>query len=79
MLPPLVLQVEPHHTVIDMCAAPGSKTLQCLDALGDPFTCQGLVLANDCDTRYIPRCERETERVRPAAAVVADLVDETQG
>ena len=25
MLPPLVLGVEPHHTVLDMCAAPGSK------------------------------------------------------
>jgi hypothetical protein len=34
MLPPLILQVQPHHTVLDTCAAPGSKTLQCLDALG---------------------------------------------
>ena len=25
MLPPLVLGVKPHHTVLDMCAAPGSK------------------------------------------------------
>ncbi|OBZ66691.1 Multisite-specific tRNA:(cytosine-C(5))-methyltransferase trm4b [Grifola frondosa] len=25
MLPPLFLEVEPHHRVIDMCAAPGSK------------------------------------------------------
>jgi multisite-specific tRNA:(cytosine-C5)-methyltransferase len=25
MLPPLFLDVEPHHMVIDMCAAPGSK------------------------------------------------------
>ena len=25
MLPPLVLGVQPHHTVLDMCAAPGSK------------------------------------------------------
>jgi len=34
MLPPLLLQVQPQHTVLDVCAAPGSKTLQCLDALG---------------------------------------------
>lgn len=25
MLPPLFLDVEPHHIVLDMCAAPGSK------------------------------------------------------
>jgi multisite-specific tRNA:(cytosine-C5)-methyltransferase len=25
MLPPLFLGVEPHHVVLDMCAAPGSK------------------------------------------------------
>ena len=27
MLPPLVLDVKPHHTVLDMCAAPGSKVI----------------------------------------------------
>ena len=27
MLPPLVLGVKPHHTVLDMCAAPGSKVI----------------------------------------------------
>ena len=28
MLPPLVLGVKPHHAVLDMCAAPGSKVSQ---------------------------------------------------
>ena len=28
MLPPLVLGVRPHHAVLDMCAAPGSKVSQ---------------------------------------------------
>ena len=28
MIPPLVLGVQPHHTVLDLCAAPGSKTSQ---------------------------------------------------
>ena len=31
MLPPLVLGVKPHHTVLDMCAAPGSKVSPILD------------------------------------------------
>ncbi|KAF1794230.1 S-adenosyl-L-methionine-dependent methyltransferase [Phytophthora cactorum] len=33
MIPPLVLGVEPHHKVLDMCAAPGSKTSQLLESL----------------------------------------------
>lgn len=32
-LPALALCVQPHHYVIDLCAAPGSKTLQILDAM----------------------------------------------
>jgi 16S rRNA C967 or C1407 C5-methylase (RsmB/RsmF family) len=27
MIPVTLLKVEPHHKVIDMCAAPGSKTI----------------------------------------------------
>ncbi len=33
MIPPLVLEVKPHHKVLDMCAAPGSKTAQLIEAL----------------------------------------------
>lgn len=33
MIPPLVLDVKSHHKVLDMCAAPGSKTVQILEAL----------------------------------------------
>ena len=33
MIPPLLLGVEPGHKVLDMCAAPGSKTVQLIEAL----------------------------------------------
>ena len=33
MVPPLFLDVEPHHRVLDTCAAPGSKTFQLLEML----------------------------------------------
>lgn len=33
ILPVLVLRVEPHDTVLDMCAAPGSKTAQIIEQL----------------------------------------------
>ena len=33
MIPPIVLDVKPHHKVLDMCAAPGSKTGQLIEAM----------------------------------------------
>ncbi|KAK3253482.1 hypothetical protein CYMTET_37269 [Cymbomonas tetramitiformis] len=39
MLPPLALApLQPHHNVLDLCCAPGSKTLQLLDMLRDSST-----------------------------------------
>ncbi|XP_004365924.1 hypothetical protein CAOG_01053, partial [Capsaspora owczarzaki ATCC 30864] len=61
MIPPLLLQVESHHAVLDMCAAPGSKTTEVLDLLlqhhhqtsatspNVPSIPTGFVLANDAD------------------------------
>lgn len=52
MIPPLLMDVQPHHAVLDMCAAPGSKTAQLVEALHakdaeTPAT--GFVIANDSD------------------------------
>jgi 16S rRNA C967 or C1407 C5-methylase (RsmB/RsmF family) len=33
MIPPLLLDVKPNHWVLDMCAAPGSKTAQIIEAI----------------------------------------------
>lgn len=33
MIPPLLLDVQRHHYVLDVCAAPGSKSVQLLEAL----------------------------------------------
>ncbi len=33
MIPPRVLDVKPEHRVLDMCAAPGSKTGQLIEAI----------------------------------------------
>eukprot|EP00756_Hemistasia_phaeocysticola_P048626 Hpha_TRINITY_DN23040_c0_g1::TRINITY_DN23040_c0_g1_i1::g.109456::m.109456/K15335/NSUN2; tRNA (cytosine34-C5)-methyltransferase len=69
MVPPLFLNISAHHLVLDVCAAPGSKTAQIMEMLaaagvreGVPVT--GLVVANDLDAK---RCEvlvRQTMRLR---------------
>ncbi len=43
MIPPLVLQPQPGEIVLDMCAAPGSKTTQ----IGMMMNNKGLIVAND--------------------------------
>ncbi len=33
MIPPLLLDIKSHHKILDMCAAPGSKTAQLVELL----------------------------------------------
>ncbi|CAO3595496.1 unnamed protein product [Absidia cylindrospora] len=53
MVPPLLMDIHPHQRVLDMCAAPGSKTGQIVEAIhaNDKLNemPSGLVVANDAD------------------------------
>lgn len=56
MLPPIFLNVESNHSVVDMCAAPGSKTMQILEKLNNSTEGndnKGFIIANDIE---IKRC-----------------------
>lgn len=56
MIPPLLLDVQQGQSVIDMCAAPGSKTAQIVERVMESRTsvrAPGVVVANDAD---ISRC-----------------------
>lgn len=50
MLPPMFLDVQKDDIVLDMCAAPGSKTLQILEKLQKQDG-HGIVVANDADSK----------------------------
>jgi len=73
MLPPLVLGVEPHHKVLDMCAAPGSKTAQLIEALhnteGDKLP-TGFVVANDKDNSRCYMLTHQAKRLQSPAVVI---------
>ncbi|KZT07398.1 cytosine-5--methyltransferase [Laetiporus sulphureus 93-53] len=78
MLPPLFLQVEPHHRVMDMCAAPGSKTAQLLEALHaqDTVTASsfptGLLIANDSDYKRTHMLIHQAARLPSPALMVTN-------
>ncbi|KAG7671388.1 hypothetical protein Ndes2526A_g02089 [Nannochloris sp. 'desiccata'] len=73
MVPPLFLDAQPHHRVLDMCAAPGSKTAQLLEALhvgNDEPT--GVVVANDADAQRCNMLTHQTQRMRSPAYFVTN-------
>ncbi|XP_006463888.1 hypothetical protein AGABI2DRAFT_225841 [Agaricus bisporus var. bisporus H97] len=79
MLPPLFLDVQPHHRVIDMCAAPGSKTAQLLEALHAQDTAtatsipSGLLIANDNDHKRTHLLIHQSARLPSPALMVTNL------
>lgn len=77
MIPPLFMDVQPEHTVLDLCAAPGSKTAQLLEALhagGLPEgTPRGLVLANDADLKRAHLLVHQSNRLPSANVLVTNL------
>ena len=65
MVPPLLMDIESHHKILDMCAAPGSKTSQLVEALyineKEPT---GFIIANDSDTRRSHMLVHQLKRLK---------------
>ncbi|XP_022978420.1 tRNA (cytosine(34)-C(5))-methyltransferase-like isoform X1 [Cucurbita maxima] len=76
MVPPLFLDVHPNHYVLDMCAAPGSKTFQLLEIIhqsskpGD--LPGGLVVANDSDVQRCNLLIHQTKRMCTSNLIVTN-------
>ena len=75
MIPPVVLSVEPHHSVLDMCAAPGSKTSQILETVSSPTSPndlepRGFVVANDSDPKRAFMLVHQLRRINSPAVLV---------
>jgi 16S rRNA C967 or C1407 C5-methylase (RsmB/RsmF family) len=71
MVPPLLIDLRPGQSVVDLCAAPGSKTAQLLEALAaspadeHALSGSGLIVANDAD---IKRCWMLAHQLKRFAA-----------
>ncbi|KAK4686597.1 hypothetical protein P7C73_g3530, partial [Tremellales sp. Uapishka_1] len=74
MIPPLLMDVEPHHQCLDMCAAPGSKTAQIMEALNPHHTTStGLLIANDSDYKRTHMLVHQTGRMPSVGLMVTNL------
>lgn len=73
MIPPALLDVQPHHTVLDMCAAPGSKTAQMIEYLHrDNDEPSGFVVANDADAKRSHMLVHQLKRLNSANLIVVN-------
>ncbi|XP_073010109.1 uncharacterized protein [Typha latifolia] len=76
MVPPLFLDVLPDHHILDMCAAPGSKTFQLLEIIHQSIKPgllpNGLVIANDVDVQRCNLLIHQTKRMCTANLIVTN-------
>eukprot|EP01018_Ginkgo_biloba_P016651 Gb_17436 [translate_table: standard] len=76
MVPPLFLDVEPHHHILDMCAAPGSKTFQLLEMIhrtvDHGLLPGGMIIANDVDVQRCNLLIHQTKRMCSANLMVTN-------
>ena len=75
MIPPLVLDVQPHHKCLDLCAAPGSKTAQIIEALhsdGAGNIPKGFVIANDVDNKRCYMLVHQAKRLNSPCLLITN-------
>ena len=82
MMPPILLDVHADHAVLDMCAAPGSKTSQLLELIQassmidqkTPNSSQpkGFVVANDADAKRAFMLTHQMNRLNTANIVITN-------
>jgi len=78
MIPPIVLAPEPGHAVLDMCAAPGSKTSQLLEVVSqmpdkNMLEPKGYVVANDADPKRAYMLVHQLRRINSPAVFVTSI------
>lgn len=76
MIPTLLLDVQSHHAVLDMCAAPGSKTSQIIEALHtscpDGEIPTGFCVANDANNQRCYMLVHQAKRLNSPCCLVVN-------
>lgn len=75
MIPPLLLDIKSHHKILDMCAAPGSKTAQLIEMLHSDMSVafpEGFVIANDVDNKRCYLLVHQSKRLHSPCIMVVN-------
>ena len=82
MMPPILCDIRAGHSVLDMCAAPGSKTAQILELImndhvhhqkkSNLIQPQGFVIANDADHKRAYLLTHQINRFNTSNIVVTN-------
>uniref|UniRef100_H2YC23 tRNA (cytosine(34)-C(5))-methyltransferase n=1 Tax=Ciona savignyi TaxID=51511 RepID=H2YC23_CIOSA len=75
MIPPLLLDVRSHHKVLDMCAAPGSKTAQIVELLHrdeNNAIPDGICVANDKDNKRCYMLVHQIGRLHSPSTIIVN-------
>ncbi len=68
LLPPLVLNPQPGERVLDLAAAPGSKTTQMAEMMRN----RGVILANDIDRKRLRALANNVDRMGSLCVVISE-------
>lgn len=74
MIPPLLLDVKSDHKVLDMCAAPGSKTSQLIELMhcDENKVPSGLVIGNDIDNSRCYMLVHQAKRLNSPCMIITN-------
>ena len=82
MMPPILCDIKSHHSVFDMCAAPGSKTAQLLELIMNDHlhhnkkrnleVNKGFVVANDADHKRAFLLTHQINRFNTASIIITN-------
>jgi tRNA (cytosine34-C5)-methyltransferase len=75
MIPPILLDVKSHHKCIDLCASPGSKTAQIIEALHNTSSGKmpsGCVIANDIDNKRCYMLVHQAKRLNSPCCLITN-------
>lgn len=77
MIPPLFMDIKSSHAVLDLCAAPGSKTAQIMEIMHNEDTDEhnipdGLCIANDRDNKRCYMLVHQAKRLNSPACIITN-------
>ena len=73
MIPALLMDVKPGHRVLDLCAAPGSKTAQIIEMLhSEDGSSDGAVVANDVDNKRCYMLVHQSKRLHSCSTLITN-------